>query len=78
MRTILLGLILILFTITIQAQEDLTLPKAIQIALHKNSTLQKSINGLDGFKYNVQASYGILLPSLATVYTVHRYPSYHE
>jgi outer membrane protein len=65
MRTILLGLILILSIITIQAQEDLTLPKAIQIALHKNSTLQKSINGLEGFESNVQAATGNFLPTLS-------------
>jgi len=64
MRTILLGFILILFTTTIQAQEDLILVKAIQIALHKNSTLQKSINGLDGFESNVQAATGNFLPTL--------------
>ena len=64
MRKILLGFILILFAATIQAQEDLTLPKAIQIALHKNSTLQKSVNSLDGFESNVLASYGNFLPSL--------------
>jgi outer membrane protein len=65
MRTILIGLTLILFTITNQAQEELTLTKAIQIALHKNSTLQKSINGLDSYESNVQASVGNFLPTLS-------------
>ncbi|MCZ6704150.1 MAG: TolC family protein [Ignavibacteria bacterium] len=65
MRTVLLSIILTFFTITIQAQKDLTLAKAIQIALHKNSTLQKSINGLEGFESNVQASTGNFLPTLS-------------
>ncbi len=64
MRTFLLSIILTIFTITTQAQEVLTLPKAIQIALNKNSALQKSINSLNGFESNVQASYGNFLPSV--------------
>jgi outer membrane protein len=54
-----------LFTVTIQAQEDLTLDKAIQIALHKNPTLLKSINTLDRFESNVQAATGNFLPTLS-------------
>jgi outer membrane protein len=64
MRTFLLSIILIFFTLATQAQEDLTLDKAIQIALHKNSTLQKSVNSLDGFESNVQAATGNFLPTL--------------
>jgi len=45
-------------------QEALTLKDAIQIALHKNSSLQRSLNGLEGFESNVQASYGNFLPTL--------------
>ncbi|UCH65227.1 MAG: TolC family protein [Ignavibacterium sp.] len=65
MRTFLLSIILTFFTVTIQAQEDLTLDKAIQIALHKNPTLLKSINSLDGFESNVQAATGNFLPTLS-------------
>ena len=64
MRTFLLSIILTFFTLGTQAQEDLTLAKAIQIALHKNSTLQMSINSLAGFESNVQAATGNFLPTL--------------
>lgn len=65
MRTVLLSIILTFFSITTQAQEDLTLVKAIQIALHKNSTLQMSVNLLKSFESNVRASTGNFLPTLS-------------
>ena len=46
------------------AQEELTLQKAIQIALHKNSSLQKNENNISSFESNVQTAYGNFLPTL--------------
>jgi outer membrane protein len=57
-------MLFILFSLTGYGQEELTLDDAIQIALHKNSSLQKSVIGIEGFESNVQASYGNFLPSL--------------
>jgi outer membrane protein len=45
-------------------QEKLTLEKAINIALHKNSTLIKSENQIESFESGVQSSYGNFLPTL--------------
>jgi outer membrane protein TolC len=64
MRTIFIFIFFIIISLTAYGQEELTLDEAIQIALHKNSTLQKSVNGLEGFESNVQASYGNFLPTL--------------
>jgi len=64
MRTIFVFILFIIISLTGYGQEELTLDDAIQIALHKNSTLQKSVNGLEGFESNVQASYGNFLPTL--------------
>ncbi len=64
MRTIFVYMLFILFSFTGYGQEELTLDDAIQIALHKNSSLQKSIIGIEGFESNVQASYGNFLPTL--------------
>jgi len=64
MRTIFILIFFIVISLTAYGQDELTLDEAIQIALHKNSTLQKSINGLEGFESNVQASYGNFLPTL--------------
>ena len=46
------------------AQEKLTLEKAISIALHKNSTLLISSSQLEGYKSGVQAAWGNFLPTL--------------
>jgi outer membrane protein len=46
------------------AQDELTLDKAIGIALHKNSTLLKSSNQIEGYESSVQAAYGNFLPTL--------------
>ncbi len=64
MRTIFVYMLFILFSFTGYGQEELTLDDAIQIALHKNSSLQKSVIGIEGFESNVQASYGNFLPTL--------------
>ena len=76
MRSALIFILVITFSLSINAQsetsslssefsaEELTIDKAINIALHKNSSLQKSTNLLDGLESNVQASYGNFLPTL--------------
>jgi len=64
MRTIFVFMLFIIVSFTGYGQEELTLDDAIQIALHKNSSLQISINRLEGFESNVLASYGNFLPSL--------------
>jgi outer membrane protein len=64
MRTIFVFILFIIISFTGYSQEELTLDDAIQIAMHKNSSLQKSVIGLEGFESNVQASYGNFLPTL--------------
>jgi len=64
MRTIFVFILFMIISLTGFSQEQLTLDEAIQIALHKNSTLQKSVNGIEGYESNVLASYGNFLPSL--------------
>jgi outer membrane protein len=64
MRTIFVLLLFLTISVTGYSQEELTLDDAIQIAMHKNSTLQKSLNVLESFESNVQASYGNFLPTL--------------
>ncbi|MEJ2495609.1 MAG: TolC family protein [Ignavibacteriaceae bacterium] len=64
MRNILFFLLSISLSIPVFCQEELTLSKAIGIALHKNSSLQKSANGIDSYESNVLAAYGKFLPTL--------------
>jgi len=64
MRSIILILLILTFSINNMAQEELTLDKAIGIALHKNSTLLKSSNQIQGYESSVQAAYGNFLPTL--------------
>ena len=46
MRTIFVFILFIIISFTGYSQEELTLDDAIQIAMHKNSSLQKSVVGL--------------------------------
>ena len=64
MRLLLISIILTLFSLVVPAQQELTLNQAIQIALHNNSGLKQSVNGLSGYESNVMAAYGNFLPSL--------------
>jgi outer membrane protein len=64
MRSILIFLLSIVFSLPLFAQEELTLSKAIEIALHRNSSLQQNENGIESYKANVLAAYGNFLPSL--------------
>jgi len=57
-------LILTLFITTVSfSQTDLTIEKAIQIALQKNSALVKAKYNLESSKASVKSAYGKLLPS---------------
>jgi len=64
MRSIILIIFIIIFSINIIPQEKLTLEKAIGIALHKNSTLLKSSDQIQGYESGVRAAYGNFLPTL--------------
>lgn len=64
MRIILKILLLVLLTGNIFPQRVMTLNDAINIALNKNSTLQKNLNNLRTFESGLLAAYGNLLPSL--------------
>lgn len=64
MRILFVFIFAVIYTISCFSQEQMNLNKAIQIALHKNSDLKKSINSLESFESNVQAAYGNFLPSL--------------
>jgi len=65
MRSILKVFIFLLITGSAFPQKVLTLDEAINIALHKNTTLQRSTNNLKTFESGLMASYGNLLPSLS-------------
>ena len=64
MRIMIKALFLILITAAAYPQKILTLDEATNIALQKNSTLQKSTNTLKTYESGLLASYGNLLPSL--------------
>jgi len=49
MRILLIFIITIIFTFSGFTQQDMSLNKAIQIALHNNSDLKKNINNLDSY-----------------------------
>jgi outer membrane protein len=64
MRILILSSLLIFFSLVTPAQQELSLNQAIQIALHNNSGLKQSVNGISGYETNVMAAYGNFLPSL--------------
>jgi outer membrane protein len=64
MRSIVLVILILGLSINIMPQDKLTLEKAIGIALHKNSTLLKNTDQIQGYKSSVQAAYGNFLPTL--------------
>ena len=65
MRTILSILCALTFMSSSFAQKSLTLDKAITIALHKNTILQKSKNNLEVTESGVRAAVGNFLPTLS-------------
>jgi outer membrane protein len=64
MRSFLTAIMLISFSVQYFPQEKLTLEEAINIALHKNSSLLTTTNNLESFESNVQAAWGNFLPTL--------------
>ncbi|PIW69789.1 MAG: hypothetical protein COW08_05290 [Ignavibacteriales bacterium CG12_big_fil_rev_8_21_14_0_65_30_8] len=65
MRTVLSLICALMLITTSNAQKTLNLDKAITIALHKNTILQKSINNLDVTESSVRAAVGNFLPILS-------------
>ncbi len=60
-----LSLILItIFSSVAFTQRVLSLEEAVNIALHRNTTLQKASNSITNYESNLKASYGNLLPTL--------------
>lgn len=64
MRIFLGFLLIMLFSVTSFSQKMLTLNEAINIALQRNSDLQKAQNNIESYKSNVKSAYGNLLPSI--------------
>lgn len=64
MRIFFSSFFIILLSITGYSQKLLTLEEAVNIALQRNTILQKSINSIDSYQSNVKAAYGNLLPTL--------------
>ena len=64
MRIFFSSFFIILLSITGYSQKLLTLEEAVNIALQRNTVLQKSVNSIDSYQSNVKAAYGNLLPSL--------------
>jgi outer membrane protein len=64
MRFILSLICLLTFTYASFAQKTLSLDEAINIALNKNTTLQKNENSIKSYESDVKAAYGNFLPTL--------------
>ena len=64
MRIFFSSFLIILISITGYSQKLLTLEEAVNIALQRNTMLQKSVNSIDSYQSNVKAAYGSLLPTL--------------
>jgi outer membrane protein len=64
MRTFLILLCIISLNFSIFPQQELSLKNAINIALHRNTTLLKNTNELQSYESGVKASYGNFLPNL--------------
>ncbi|MBK7378163.1 MAG: TolC family protein [Ignavibacteriales bacterium] len=65
MRSFFVFLTFVCLTSVSFSQENLSLQKAINIALQKNTTLQKNINTIKSLESNVLASYGSFLPNIS-------------
>jgi outer membrane protein len=64
MRIFFSSFFIILLSITGYSQKLLTLEEAVNIALQRNTILQKSVNSIDSYQSNVKTAYGSLLPTL--------------
>ncbi|MDR3667918.1 MAG: TolC family protein [Ignavibacteriaceae bacterium] len=64
MRIFFSAFFIILLSFSGYSQKLLTLEDAVNIALQRNTLLQKSVNSIDSYQSNVKAAYGNLLPTL--------------
>src|ERR1035437_5762084 len=64
MRIFFISFLIFLMSCAGYSQKLLTLEEAINIALQRNTSLQKSVNGIKSYESNVTAAYGSLLPTL--------------
>lgn len=64
MRILISTFFIVLLSVTGYSQKLLTLEEAVNIALQRNTQLQKSVNSIDSYQSNVKAAYGSLLPTL--------------
>ncbi len=65
MRVFMGFLIVLMLSVFSYGQKVLTLNDAINIALHRNTSLQKSTNSIKSSESNVKAAWGALFPSLS-------------
>jgi outer membrane protein len=65
MRILCSFLLILFYSVTSFGQNVLTLDEAINIALKRNTTLQKSINSMQSSESNYKASLGGLLPNIS-------------
>lgn len=64
MKKYLFSFLFLILSLSLFAQNQLTLNEAVSIALQKNSTLIKQKNNLSSRKADVKSAYGNLIPSL--------------
>ena len=64
MRLLLSFLCIVIISVSSYGQKVLTLDEAISIALHRNTTLQKSSNNIASSESNLKAAWGNLLPTI--------------
>ncbi len=65
MRTFLIVLMITILVVPSYAQKVLKLDDAVNIALQKNTTLQKNINNIKNYEAGLLAAYGSFLPSVS-------------
>ncbi len=64
MRILFSFLCIIIISVSSYGQKVLTLDAAINVALHRNTALEKSTNSIRSSESNLKAAWGGLLPSL--------------
>jgi len=64
MRINIIGVLLVLLTYSSFPQKIMSLSEAVQIALNRNTSLQKSYNSIESYESSVKSAYGNLLPTV--------------
>jgi outer membrane protein len=64
MRILICTFFIVLLSVTGYSQKLLNLEEAVNIALQRNTQLQKTVNSIDSYQSNVKTAYGALLPTL--------------